>query len=162
MHKIYLHGEINEEMALRFSQELSVLEANKKVDEVIIELSSEGGIAYDALTIAGRMRSSNLGIHVRAYGLVASAAVIILAYGCYRTMTEESWVMVHEDSGDATGSVSELEAKVAHARRMEIQWYKLMANSTHISAEKWARLHKATTYLSAEESLKLGLIDEIV
>lgn len=160
--KIYLHGEVNEEMALKFSRRISLLERESKKLPITIELSSEGGTAYDALTIASRMRISPCDISVECFGLVASAAVIILAYGDKRFMTKESWVMVHEDHGTGEGSVSDLERNIAHSRRMETQWYDLMAGVTITSSTQWAHLHKLTTYLTAEECLNLGLIEGIL
>lgn len=143
-------------------------------EPIEIVLSSEGGAAYDALAISARIRSSQCAISVAAYGLVASAAVIVLASGDpgSRTMAKEAWVMVHEDDGSLTpGSdsqvsdmrrvVGRMDAYTAHLERMEDQWAALLANLTKTPASKWRELHKKTTYLTAKECLKLGLIDRM-
>ncbi len=161
MSKIYIVGDINEESFQKFSEELTELE-NEDASTINIELLSAGGIAVDALAFAARMRMSPRNLTITAYGEVASAAVLILAYGAVRRMTKEAWVMVHEDSGKCNGDVSTVEKRAKHWRRMEDQWNLLLSQNTNADVETWAQLHKDETYLSAEECLNLGLIDEII
>src|SRR5580692_5695813 len=96
--RIVLVGEINADKYEAFSTRLAELETGSSTKSITLELSSEGGDAHYALAIVGRMRNSPCDIIVKAYGLVASAAVIILAAGDIRHLAQEAWVMVHEDS----------------------------------------------------------------
>lgn len=169
-----IHGEISTESFTKFSKRLNILEAVEYEGPVHIELTSEGGAAYDALAFASRIRRSELDITITAVGLVASAAVMLLAAGKKgkRRMAREAWLMVHEDSGSfdsIEGSVEELEEKakkfirnVEHLRRMEEQWATLLEEFTGTSKDIWAKLHRKETYLSAGECLALGIIDEVV
>lgn len=159
--KIYILGEINEESYEAFSKRLSRLEREGS-GPVTIELSSGGGSAYDALAFASRMRSSSVDLHVIAHGLIASAAVIILAYGDKRSMAKEAWVMVHEDSAEP----GEMKARQgqdfwAHVVRLEAQWSRLLSERTNVESHVWEQLHDDETYLDAEECLKLNIIDEV-
>lgn len=160
--KIYITGPIDEASYLAFSKRLTVLEEQDEIEPIEIELYSFGGEAYSALAFAARMRNSRCHLVVRAHGLVASAAVIILAAGKHREMTKEAWVMVHEDAGEHEGSVTMLEGLAVHARRLELQWNQLLEELTGTTAKKWMDLHAATTYLNAKQCLRLGLIDRIV
>ena len=159
--KIYITGTIDEAAYLKFSKRLTVLE-EQDGSPIEIELYSFGGEAYSALAFASRMRNCCCALHVRAHGLVASAAVLILAAGDDRRMAKEAWIMVHEDSGELEGSVTMLENAAVHARKLELQWNSLLANLTGTPASKWQALHEATTYLNAKECLALGLIDRIL
>lgn len=150
------------ETYLEFSEQLTELENKSNCDNVYIELCSEGGEAYAALAFYSRMRSTTCPIYIKSYGLVASAAVLILAAGGHRQLSREAWVMVHEDEGTQEGSVSLLEVQIKQGRRLEDQWNTLLSSRTNTTSDGWAALHKSTTYLSAEECLKLGLIDEII
>ncbi len=158
---IKIIGSIDEEAFRKISDELDDLE-NKPNEKISLYLSSGGGSVYDALAIAGRIRISPCLITITAYGLVASAAVLILAAGDDRRMTRESWVMVHEESGKIKGSVTEMEKETAQLRRMEFQWSDLLHGFTSTPADKWGELHRVTTYLSAQECLDLNLIDRII
>ena len=167
--RIAIIGEINAEAYLKFSDELYEIENEFKGKEeshyVILELHSEGGNAEIALAFSDRMRTSTMAIYVKAYGLVASAAVLILASGDKRYMAKNAWVMVHEEEfndEDVTGNLQTVERVVAHYRRLEDQWAYLLANMTSTSIEEWGRLHKAETYLNAKQCLELGLIDKVI
>lgn len=160
--KIILVGAIDEASYRQFSEDMRALEDDNPDGTISIDLSSTGGSAYDALAYCGRMRTSDCHIIVRAYGFVASAAVLVLAAGDKRVMTTEAWVMVHEDSDELSGEVRELERETKHMRRLEEQWASLLADRTRITADEWARMHKETTYLSATECFRLGLVDELV
>lgn len=163
--RIAVIGEIDTEAYLKFSDALSEMEhelKNSHNNEIILELSSEGGSAELALAFSGRMRNSPLHIHVKAYGLVASAAVLILASGDNRSMTKESWVMVHEEGLELEGDVSSVEKQASHYRRLEDQWSYLLASMTSTTIAEWNKLHKAETYLNAKQCLKLGLIDKVI
>ena len=160
--KIQIIGGIDEEMFRSFSEQLAEFEKAKATD-VFIELSSPGGHAYDALAFFSRMRLSPCNITILAYGLIASAAVLVLAGGDKRLMTKESWLMVHEDTvHKLTAKVTEAEKYTRHMRKLEDQWNMLLAMKTRLSAAGWSSLHRAESYITPEDCLKYGLIEEIV
>lgn len=129
---------------------------------LIILLNSFGGEAVTAVAIIEAMRLSGHKFNIFAIGQVQSAAVLILAAGDNRKMARECSVMVHEDSGRIKGSVTDMEKSLASLRAAEDQWNRLLASKTEASAMYWASLHQETTYLTADECLELGLIDEVV
>lgn len=157
---IYITGEINEEAYTKFCEALDSFDQYNEPIEV--HLNSGGGDASDAIAMATRMRLHPYAVNVTVYGQASSAAVIILAYGARRRMTTESWVMVHEESDKISGDVRLLEREVEQLRRVEKQWAELLAERTKVTASYWESVHSETTYLSAEECLELGLIDEVI
>ena len=164
--KIYLHGDVDTDMYTVLSQGLDEAEANAPKDfkgYIDIELVSDGGSAYDAIAMHDRIINCPFNIRITGSGLVASAAVLILAAGDHRVLTKNSWVMVHEDSvvGVEDKQVHEVEKEVKHYRRLEDQWCQLLHNSTYTDLDMWAKLHKDETYLTPKECLALGLIEEI-
>lgn len=166
MPDIRIIGPIDEELYEEFVMRFDALEVSKNVNKrkpLVIEITSEGGSPYIALAIVARMRRSAFKITTVGSGLIASAATLILASGDRRLMTSESWLMVHEDHGEVTGNISTIEKDVVHMRAMEDQWNKLLANKTNISADEWESINaKGDTYMTAEDSLHKGLIDEII
>lgn len=163
--RLYITGEINIEMYEKVSKFL-LRQAAKGTETVDIRLSSEGGNVYDALAIYDSICSykKNMEIEIVAIGLVASAATLILAAGSYRFMNPNSWVMVHEDSVEFSQDqkVSYIERAALHSRKLENQWNALLAKHTKLTAEEWAQINKHDTYLTADECLACGLIDEII
>lgn len=156
--KIYVVGEVSDENYLKFSKRLSALERQSKAP-IEIELMSFGGEVYSALAWAARIQASPCEVNIKAYGIVASAAVLILAAGDNRKMSKSGWVMVHEDSTEVSGDVTTIEMSAKHGRRIEKQWSLLLAQCTTTSASTWERLHKRDLYMDADECIRLGLID---
>lgn len=163
MRKIHIAGEITDESFILFNRKLDKLEAMNK-ESVQVTLLSGGGDAYTALAFFDRIKASKCHIDVVATGLVASAATLILAAGDRRFMTKSSWVMTHEDQAniESGDSVSKIEKNAAHSRRLEDQWCKILASVTKTPAKKWDILNKAETYLTPQQCLELGLIEEIL
>lgn len=162
MRKIYITGEINEESFHAFCQELDSLEDTK--GDIDVVLNSSGGNALDAIAYACRMRLSPCAINISVFGLAGSAAVIILAAGALRKMTKESWVMVHEDTGSYKNlKTTDLEQQAFIARQLENHWCLLLQEFTGTTADTWRELHKqGDTWLTPQDCLKLGLIQEII
>lgn len=162
MRKIYISGEINEETFKEFCQEMDALEDTK--EDIDIVLNSPGGNALDAIAFACRMRLSPCAITITVFGLAGSAAVMILAAGTLRRMTKESWVMVHEDMGSYKNiKTTDLEQQAFIARQLENHWCILLQEFTGTSVDIWRDLHKrGDSYLTPQDCLKLGLIQEII
>lgn len=165
---IRIIGAIDEDAYEAFCTKLDALEnleTKRKPKSVCVEITSDGGSAYLALAFVDRMRLSPLKFVTVGTGRVASAATLILAAGNLRRLTQEAWVMVHEDSGEVEGSVSEMEAQIKHLRAMENQWNSLLAQySTGKSTPQvFAELHKrGDVNLTPDECVKLGLVDEVI
>lgn len=160
MRKLYIIGDIDEDNYSVFTEAFDELET-KSSEPIEIELYSQGGDAKVALAYAGRITNSHCKVHIKAYGTVESAAVLILAAGDKRAMSENGWVMVHEDEGEHSGDVMLMERKIKHSRALETQWTLLLERYTGTSAALWARLHKRTTYLTAKQAKQLKLVTEV-
>lgn len=162
IYKLRILRDIDIESYKEFSNSLTKIENEHEGLPITLELNSEGGDIYTALAFAARIRLSPLKINITVYGFVASAAIIILASGERREMAKEAWVMVHDSSDKLKGSLTDLERESKHLRRLEDQWVGLMEELTGTPASMWSELQAKTTYLNAEECLKLGLVDKII
>jgi ATP-dependent protease ClpP protease subunit len=93
-----------------------------------------------------------------------SAATFILAAGDERIMGSNSWVMIHETSDWIRGSLSEMKNELKHIETLENQmnllYERLSKGKT--KAKTFEKLCARDCYLTAEETLKLGLIDRIL
>lgn len=159
---IHIIGDIDTEQYRNFLEQLAEenLKSNYYVD---IILNSPGGEALSAIAIHDTIKIDKREFRVTVVGSCQSAAVLILAAGDHRRMTRNSWVMVHEDSGDYEGlSTSQVEKMAKEQRMFENQWNRIMAKDTGTLVSDWERLHKAETYLTPEECKALNLIQEIV
>lgn len=162
MRHISIIGDIDSNSYKTFVEELYILEEESKKD-IIVELSSAGGIALDAIAFSSRMRISPCKFVIHAHGLVGSAAVLILACGDKRIMSRESWLYVHEDqNAKVAESTTEKEKAAKQMRAFENQWCQLLEFYTKTSFEVWADLHRKDIFIPAEECVKLGIVDEVI
>lgn len=157
---LYIIGQIDDESYEKFSRQLGPLETNSTL--VHVELSSEGGLSYSGLAFYGRIRTSSAQIHVRAHGLVHSAATLVYVAGDHRTCSRECSFMFHDTTerykGQAVGAAQWAE----RLEREEQQWAHLLAARTGTPEDTWRKLSKKTTFLTAPQAYQLGLVHEIL
>lgn len=169
--KIHIIGDIDYDAYRKFTKRMDYLEREIFGGAPVhIVLSSEGGDAKVALAFYDRIRMSRCVISITGVGLVASAAALILVAPpdvARRSLTKNSWLMVHDDNVEANGvskndRIVLAQKKLDQLTMFEDQWNELMAASTTSSAENWKRLHEDETYLTPEECVALGVIGEII
>ncbi len=137
----------------------------RQPDQAIrIEVSSYGGSVYDMLGMIDRMQSSPCHIVTRGLGKIMSAASFILAAGDERFIGKHSWVMIHEMSDWIAGTTTELKIEIKHSSQLEAQMYKMYEQFTKgkTKAKTFEKLCSRNCYLTAEQALKLGLVDGII
>lgn len=152
---------INIEGLNEFSQELDELLA-KSNDSILIELCSDGGDAYAGIGYHSKIIQAPCTIRVDAFGHVMSAATVILAAADWRVMHKDTWFMVHADSQKVraeTGAIAISEAR--HNIQLENHWAHILARHSNKSAKWWRMVSDRTTYMTAKDCLKIGIIDEI-
>jgi ATP-dependent Clp protease protease subunit len=132
--------------------------------EIIFD--SPGGTIVDGLALFDYIqlvRATGHRVTTSALGMAASMAGVLLQAGDIRVMTESAWLLIHEGSLGAIGSVGEVEDTVEFGRRLRERivaiYVKRSGKITKTSFKaKWKRKN---WWLDAEESLKYGFIDEI-
>jgi ATP-dependent Clp protease protease subunit len=159
---IQLVGEIDQSTFMLVDSALTILEGQSKA-AITIKINSEGGSMYDALAIIGRIKASKCKIVTEAYGAVMSAATMILVAGAKRRMSSISWVMHHEASYGAEGTVEQMKHLAAQMAREEQLWAETMERFSDTPKDFWLTQGKLgkDLFLNAEECLTLGVIDEV-
>lgn len=161
MRKIYLHGEVNEDMLTRMSKKLDKLVAEGP-EAIEIELASEGGFSYPALAMYSKIRSCPCHITIRALGPVMSAATIILAAGDLRLMASDSWFMVHESNEPVNGRLTTHQIATAQMLKEEMQWADILARHSDWTIEQWRAASKKTTFLTAFQLKQIKLVHSLL
>lgn len=160
--RIRLTGPIEEGDFDYIDATLTMLE-NESNRGITLRINSPGGDVYEALAIVGRLSSSKCKITTEVYGHCMSASVLILASGDKRRMSSYSWLMHHKSSYGLQGSHDMIVKEVNQMKREEKVWAKWMEELTAKKAEYWEKSaeHK-NLYLTAEQCLEFGVIDEII
>jgi ATP-dependent Clp protease protease subunit len=130
--------------------------------DVNLVISSYGGDVYAMLGTIDYFNSLPVKVNTHCIGACMSAAAVILACGTgKRTMTENSTVMVHEGSAFEVGKTSDVIKGADHMKKLQTNINRILGNVTKKTQEFWEDVSKQDTYLTAEECLEYGIVDEI-
>ena len=164
--KVLIYGEINNKLALDVMLILSKLEQENSTEPIYLFIDSPGGSIQAGLSIIDAMNYVKPPVYTFCYSMAASMAAVILSAGEKRYAFEHSTVMIHQpltglgevikqsDLSDAAKKLEETRKRVEE----------LLAKSTK-GKTSIQEMHKACekdNYLTAEQALKMGLIDEII
>ncbi len=157
-----LTGEINEDMFNLVDRTLTEMEADSRA-AITIKINSPGGFCYQAMAIVGRIRESKCQIITKGYGEIMSAATLILAAGRRRKISKFSSFMWHEMSyGVDFDRHSNHKDMVLQAEKEVKLWAQWMEEFTGKPAKFWLEAGtKKDSYFTAEQLLKLGVVDEL-
>lgn len=159
---LYIEGPISHKSYIRFDKQLKLLESLND-DPITIELNSGGGEEYAMFAYIDRISGCTLPITIRATGLVASAAIPILASGTHRIATPLTSFMHHTSSYSVGYSrLVGHDTELKHAKEVEARVNKFLAKKTLKPYSFWTTTGKHTDFFFDTDFAKeIGLIDEI-
>ena len=135
---------------------------NEGVD-INLNIASYGGDVYSMLGIIDYFKTLPVKVNTQCVGACMSAAAVILACGTgKRTMTQNSTVMVHEGSAFEAGKTSDVLKGADHLKKLQNKINRILGEVTSKDQEFWEKVSQHDTYLTAEECLDYGIIDEII
>ena len=135
---------------------------NPKQD-IKLNITSYGGDVYAMLGTIDYFKSLPVKVNTHCVGACMSAAAVILACGTgKRSMTKNSTVMVHEGSAFESGKTSDVLKGADHLKKLQSNINRIMGEVTNKNTDFWEGVSKSDTYLTAEECLDYGIVDEII
>jgi len=133
-----------------------------KDKDINLVLSSYGGDVYAMLGTIDYFKTLPVKVNTHCVGACMSAAAVILACGTgKRTMSRNSTVMVHEGSAFEVGKTSDVLKGADHLKKLQTNINRILGKVTNKDQEYWAEVSKQDTFLTAEECLDYGIVDEI-
>ena len=140
---------------------LSELERQSK-RSITLKLNSAGGSVVEALAIVGRIRASKCKIVIEGFGVIQSAATMILACGDKRRVSKYAMIMHHQAHYGMEGKHKDVKHFVEQLEKEEKLWCKWLEEFTGKEAEFWYKSAYRDFYITAEEALNYGIVDEII
>lgn len=162
---IYLEGEVDifTPAFIRRRIEAIAKITQDSTTPITLSISSYGGDVYAALGVIDIMRGAPMPINTVGYGPVMSAAGFILVAGTgKRQVTENSYVMLHDIFGMIKGRSQDVMTETDHWKKLQDRCNKLFASRTKKNLTYWKKKSKATYYLTADEAMTYGVIDEVL
>lgn len=162
---IFLTGEIDDWMCDVIKAQLLYLEQIDPNSDISIYINSGGGSVYSGLGLLDTMEYIKPDISTINTGLAASMAAVILCSGTKgkRKSLKRSRTMIHQPlgyTGFAQASDMEIEAKQINSLKKEL--YEIISEKTGQPYEKVSKDGDRDYWMSAQESKKYGMIDEIL
>ena len=143
--------------------------SNAKGKELNLIISSGGGSVTEGMAIADLIANYPEETTATGIGLVASIATVVLMSADKVKMTENAFMMIHRPWSYTMGNADELEATAELLDKMEAKLLEIYTasvikrkGSQDNLENKITEMMAAETWLTAQEALEFGFIDEIV
>ena len=161
---IFIVGQIEDHMANLIVAQLLFLESENPDKDISIYINSPGGSVTAGLAIYDTMQFIKSDISTLCVGQAASMGAVLLAAGTKgkRFSLPHSRVMIHQPLGGFQGQASDIEIHAKEILKIREQLNKLLANHSGQSIETIDNDTERDNFMSAEEAVKYGLIDEVL
>lgn len=161
---IFLVGQVEDHMANLVVAQLLFLEAENPDKDIHLYINSPGGSVTAGLSIYDTMQFIKPDVSTMCIGQACSMGAFLLSAGAKgkRFCLPNSRVMIHQPSGGAQGQASDIHIHAQEILKIREQLNKIMALHTGKTVEQIGKDTERDNFMSAEESKKYGLIDDVL
>ena len=161
---IFLAGPIVERTASIVIQQLLYLQSIRRDQDVNLYINSPGGLVDQTLAIYDTMQFMGSEVATYCIGQAASGAAILLMAGTKgkRYILPNAKVMLHQPYGGITGQAEDIRIQAEEVLRDKARLNAIIAKCTGKPPEKVAEETERDRYLTADEALAYGIVDEIL
>ncbi len=161
---IFVVGPVEDHMANLIVAQLLFLESENPDKDISLYINSPGGSVTAGLAIYDTMQFIKPDVTTLCTGQAASMGAILLAGGASgkRYGLPHSRVMIHQPLGGFQGQASDFEIHAKEILSVRARLNKLLAHHTGKSEEIIERDTERDNFMSAEESVEYGLIDQVL
>jgi len=161
---VFLGTPINDQIANLIVAQLLYLAGEDPEREIRLYINSPGGIIYHGLAIYDAIQQVSAPVSTYAIGVTASMATMLLAAGTSgrRYALPHATIHMHPAGGGAQGYTPDVEIQYKELQRMQQLLHQLLSKHTGQPVEKIADDFDRDRYMSAEEAVDYGIIDEVL
>jgi ATP-dependent Clp protease, protease subunit len=161
---VFLVGPVNEMSANLIVAQLLFLESENPEKDISFYINSPGGSVSAGLAIYDTMQFVKPDVSTLCIGQAASMGAFLLAAGAKakRFALPNSRVMIHQPMGGFQGQASDIEIHAREILYLRGRLNELMAKHTGQDVKAIERDTDRDNFLSAEESVKYGLVDKVL
>jgi ATP-dependent Clp protease protease subunit len=161
---VFLVGPVTEMTANLIVAQLLFLESENPEKDISFYINSPGGSVSAGLAVYDTMQFIKPDVSTLCIGQAASMAAFLLAAGAKgkRFALPNSRVMIHQPMGGFQGQASDIEIHAREILYLRGRLNDLMAKHTGQTAQTIDRDTDRDNFLSAEESVKYGLVDKVL
>jgi ATP-dependent Clp protease protease subunit len=160
---IWVAGEVNDHMSTVVQAQLMFLDSIDNND-ITMHIDSPGGSVKSGLSMVDVMDYIKSEIRTINTGMAASMGSVLLGAGTKgkRGSLRFSRTMLHQSSGGFRGNIQDAEIDMNEWKKINQVLFDLLGQYCNKSPKQVLKDASRDLWLSAEESLKYGIIDEII
>lgn len=160
---IFLVGEINDASANIVISQLLYLD-NINNEDISLYINSPGGSITSGMSIYDTMNFIKSDVRTISLGMSASMAAFLLSSGTKgkRFALPNAEVMIHQPLGGAQGQATDIKIAAERILKLKDKLNNILSKNTGQPLEKIVEDTERDNFLSADEALEYGLIDEII
>ena len=161
---IFIVGAIEDHMANLIVAQLLFLESENPDKDVHLYINSPGGSVTAGLSIYDTMRFIKPDVSTMCIGQAASMGAFLLSGGAKgkRYILPNARTMIHQPSGGAQGQATDIEIQAKEILFLRERLNSLLADHTGQTMEVIERDTERDRFMSAEQSVEYGLVDEVI
>ena len=161
---VFVCGAIDDIMANVIVAQLLFLESENPDKDVHLYINSPGGLVTAGLAIYDTMQFIKPAISTMCIGQAASMGALLLAGGApeKRFCLPHSRMLIHQPLGGFQGQASDIDIHAREILRTRECLNALMARHTGQPIERIARDTDRDRFMSGEEAVEYGLVDEVL
>lgn len=160
---IWVAGEVNDHMSTVVQAQLMFLDSIDQND-ITMHIDSPGGSVKSGLSMVDVMDYIRSDIRTINTGMAASMGSVLLGAGTKgkRGSLSFSRVMLHQSSGGAVGNIQDAEISMLEWRKINDTLFELLGGYCGKTPEEVKKDASRDLWLSAQDAVNYGIIDEIV
>jgi ATP-dependent Clp protease, protease subunit len=161
---IFITGGINDGVSSLICAQLLFLESENPKKDIALYINSPGGVVTSGLAIYDTMRYIRPDISTVCIGQAASMGSLLLCAGTKgkRYVLPNSRIMIHQPSGGAQGQATDIEIQAREILSLRERLNQIYVNHTGKPLDVIEKSVERDTYMSPEEAVEFGLVDEVV
>ena len=161
---IFLGEPVTSESANRIVAQLLFLEAEDPDKDIYLYINSPGGSVYDGLGIFDTIQHIKPQVQTVCVGLAASMGAFLLCAGAKgkRSSLTHSRIMIHQPLGGARGQASDIRIQADEILFLKNRLNTELSQRTGQTLEKISEDTDRDFYMSPQEAMKYGIIDNVL
>ncbi len=161
---VFLGGEIDDDTANLVVAQMLFLEMEDPDQDIMLYINSPGGSTSAGMAIYDTMHYVKCEVSTVCVGMAASMGAFLLAAGAKgkRKALPNAEIMIHQPLGGARGQATDIAIQAEQIMRIKRKMNELLSKHTGQTIKTIEKDVERDHYMTAEEALKYGLIDEII
>lgn len=161
---IFIGEAISDPLANYVIAQMLYLQMQDPKKDINIYINSPGGSVTAGLAIYDTMQFVTCNVNTYCMGMAASMGSVLLCAGTKgnRFALPNSHVMIHQVSGGAQGTASDVERTVEFMYSLKKRLNDIIAKHTGKTVKQVERDADRDYYMTAEEACEYGLVDKVM